>query len=300
MPASVADRVYGILAALAGPVTRDRHHFTNQSTRIGRRLRKMKHVFCNAYLNARTARRARRLLILAMFGLLSACGGNDERPTEVENLTEAYENAKQAISRQNYRRGIQIFEAIQARYPFSDLSRQIQLELMYAYYRSGQKEQAVDAADTFMRENPIHPRVDYALYIKALSYFEDKAGLLERRFKKDITGRPPKDVELAYSSLRRLVDRYPASEYAADAQQRMVFLKNRLAAYENHVADYYIRRGAYVAALNRAKNAIEEYNGADSNERSLKIMLEAYENLGMQDLAADTRRVLESNFPNGS
>jgi len=260
----------------------------------------MKHFSMSIFLHAGIARRAHRLLIVACFGLLAACAGNDEIETEISNLTQAYEDAKLAVQRHNYRRGIQIFEAIQARYPFSDLSRQIQLELMYAYYKSNQQEQAIDAADTFMRENPIHEHVDYALYIKALSYFEDEAGMLERRFKKDVTMRPPKDVELAYSTLHRLVDRYPASKYAADARQRMVFLKNRLADYENHVADYYLRRGAYVAALNRAKNAVEEYNGADSNARSLQLMIEAYENLGMHDLAADTRRVLAMNFPHGS
>ena len=240
---------------------------------------------------------ARLILLAVVFGLLSACASNEEEQTAIESLTEAYEEAKLAIARNNFRRGITIFEAIQARYPFSDLSRQIQLELMYAYYKSGQKEQAVEAAYTFMRENPIHPRVDYALYIKGLAFFESEAGFLERRFNKDISGRPPKDVDQAYSALRRLVERYPASEYAPDAQQRMVFLKNRLAAYENHVADYYLRRGAYVAALNRAKNALEEYNGATSNARSLEIMAEAYDELGMADLAADTRRVLALNFP---
>ena len=243
---------------------------------------------------------ARLLAVAAACCVIAACAGNDEQRTEVENITKAYEEAKESIARNNYRRGIQIFEAIQARYPFSDLSRQIQLELMYAYYKSGQKEQAIDMADTFMRENPIHPRVDYALYIKGLSYFESEAGFFERRFKKDITARPPKDVDLSYSALRRLVERYPASQYAPDAQQRLIFLKNRLAAYENHVADYYMRRGAYVAALNRAKNALEEYNGADGNARSLKIMAKAYEELGMLDLAADTRRVLALNFPNES
>ncbi|MDH3273251.1 MAG: outer membrane protein assembly factor BamD, partial [Gammaproteobacteria bacterium] len=106
-------------------------------------------------------------------------------------------------------------------------------------------------------------------------------------------------ADLAYSSLRRLIDRYPASEYAADAEQRLVYLKNRLAAYENHVADYYLRRGAYVAALNRAKSALEEYNGVEMNEKSLRIMAAAYEKLGMTDLAADTRRVLSLNFPGG-
>ena len=241
-------------------------------------------------------RHFRLLAVLLLSGLLAACAGNEER-TEVENITDAYEQAESAIERGNYARGIQIFEAIQARFPFSDLARQIQLELMHAYYQAGQLEQAVDAADTFIRENPIHARVDYALYIKGLSYYEPGASWLERRFRRDMTKRPPKDVNLAYTTLRRLVERYPDSAYAPDAEQRMVAIKNRLAAYENHVADYYLRRGAYVAAANRAKNALEQYNGAPANQRSLEIMVSAYDELGMADLAADARRVLAANFP---
>ncbi|MDA0705517.1 MAG: outer membrane protein assembly factor BamD [Proteobacteria bacterium] len=244
--------------------------------------------------------RANLAMLVAGLVLLGACAGNDEQQTEIESLSEAYAEAQENIGLGNYTRGVQIFEAIQARYPFSDISRQVQLELMYAYYKSGKREQAIEAADTFIRENPIHDRVDYALYIKGLSYFEQDAGFIERRFNKDVSLRPPKDVEEAYSSLRRLVERYPASEYAADAEQRLLFLKNRMSDYENHVADYYLRRGAYVAALNRAKSALENYNGAAGNARSLQIMAEAYEELGMHDLAVDTRRVLEANFPNQS
>ena len=232
-----------------------------------------------------------------MFALLSGCAGNEEPYDAVQDLQEAYEQAQSSIQGGNYRRGIQILESIQARYPFSDVARQIQLDLMYAYYKSGAPELAVEAADTFIRENPIHPRVDYALYIKGLAYFSDEPGLLERWFRKDTDKRPPKDVEQSYQAFRRLIERYPASEYAPDAQQRIVYLKNRLAAYENYVADYYLRRGAYVAAANRAKNALESYNGADSNAQSLRIMIEAYEELGMNDLAADARRVLQLNFP---
>lgn len=236
-------------------------------------------------------------MVAVFIALAAGCAGNDEQETVVNDITEAYQAAKTAVERGNYGRSIQIFEAIRARYPFSELSRQLQLDLMHAYYKAGQSEQAVETADTFMRENPIHESVDYALYIKGLAYFEDEAGFLERRFKKDVTERPPADVEESYSSFRRLVERYPASQYAPDAEQRMVFLKNRLAAYENHVADYYLRRGAYVASLNRAKNALEEYNGAPANAESLRIMEQAYEKLGMDDLAADARRVLELNFP---
>jgi len=230
--------------------------------------------------------------------MLASCAGNDEKPNEVQNVSDAYTKAQQAIGQGNYRRGIQIFEAIQARFPFSELSRKIQLELMHAYYSGGQREQAIDAADTFMRENPTHPRVDYALYIKALSYFESGPGMLERWFRKDTTRRPPKELEQSYATLRRLVERFPASEYAPDAEQRMVYIKNRLAQYENHVADYYYRRGAYVAALRRAKSALEQFNGAEGNLRSLQIMANSYDKLGMTDLAEDARRVLAANFPN--
>jgi len=242
----------------------------------------------------------RLVIALTLISVVTGCANNEEEETSVQNLTNAFELAQQAIERQNYSRAIQIYEAIQARYPFSEISRQVQLELMYAYYKSGNKEQAVEAADTFMRENPIHERVDYALYIKGLAYFEDEAGFLERRFKKDISERPPVDVAESYSAFRRLVERYPASQYSPDAEQRMVYLKNRLSTYENNVADYYLRRGAYIAALNRAKNALEEYNGSEGNADSLRIMAESYEKLGMTDLAADTRRILALNFPGES
>lgn len=242
-------------------------------------------------------------LVLLLCALaVAGCANNEESAEEafINDIAEAYETAQNAIRVGNYRRGIQIFEALQARFPFSDFAKQIQLELMFGYYKNGSQLQAIDAADTFMRENPTHESIDYALYIKALAYYEGDPGLLERIFRKDMTNRPPKEADLAYSTLRRLVERYPASDYAEDAEQRMLYLKNRLADYENSVADYYLRLRAYVAALNRAKDALERYNGAPGNQQSLEIMIEAYEALGMADLAADTRRVLDTSFPNSA
>lgn len=241
----------------------------------------------------------RRSLLLLASMVIVACAGNDEIDDAfVRDITEAYETAQRSMVNGNYRKAISIFEALQARFPFSDLSSQIQLELMYAYYKSNAQEQAVDACDTFIRENPTHPRVDYAHYIKGLAYFDQDTGALERLFRRKTDNRPPRDAEQAFSAFNRLVERYPASPYAPDAQQRMIYLKNRLAAYENSVARFYIRQGAYVAALNRAKNSLEEYHGSDASEESLQLMIEAYEGLGMTELATDARRVLQENYPN--
>ena len=245
-------------------------------------------------------RRAQLIAIVLVSAFIAAgCGGKEEEYDLTKNIRDAYADAQTAVNNGNYRKAIGIFEALQARFPFSEFSTQIQLELAYAYYKDGRQEQAIEASETFLRENPTHPRVDYALYIEALAYFERGQSFLMRIFRKDVNSRPPRDGQRAFSLLSRLVDRYPASPYAEDAQQRMVYLKNRLAAYENVVARFYLERDAYVAALNRAKGALENYHGADSGAESLQIMIEAYEGLGMTGLAEDTRRVLQKNFADG-
>jgi outer membrane protein assembly factor BamD len=247
-------------------------------------------------VNASRRARARAWLVVLAALIVAGCAGQEEEFDLTRSIEEAYIDAQEARDNGNYRKAIGIYEALQARFPFSEFATRIQLELAYSYYKDGRTEQAIDAADTFLRENPTHAQVDYAHYIKGVAYFEQGQTFLERLFRKDIDSRPPKDGELAFSVFARLVERYPASKYAPDAQQRMVYLKNRLAAYENQVAWFYLERDAYVAALNRAKTAIEVYHGADSGAESLQIMIEAYEGLGMVELANDTRRVLESNF----
>lgn len=244
-----------------------------------------------------TFRRKRSVPALVLLAMLAVgCGGNEEDFDLNTSIAEAYKEAQQAVNVGNYRKAISIFEQLQARFPFSEFATQMQLELSHAYYKDGRTEQAIEAGETFLRENPTHPRVDYALYIQGLAYFERGQTFLERLFRKSVDRRPPRDGERAFSILSRLVERYPASPYAPDAQQRMVYLKNRLASYENAVARFYLERDAYVAALNRAKTALETYHGAESGEESLRIMIAAYEGLGMTSLAEDTRRVLEKNF----
>ena len=237
------------------------------------------------------------LSVAALVLLLGACAGRRGGGCLRPGCYSSVRKGPAFTHSGNYRRAIEIYEALQARFPFSEFSTQIQLELAYAYYKSGQKEQAIEAADTFVRENPTHPRVDYALYVKGLTYFDQDKGALEKLFRRSIDNRPPVDAELSFSTFRRLVERYPASPYAEDSRQRMIYLKNRLAAYENSVAAYYIKLGAYVAAANRAKTALEEYHGADSGAESLRLLIEAYEALGMTELAADARKVLAQNFP---
>ncbi len=162
------------------------------------------------------------LAIMLALAVVAGCAGNEEEFDLTSSIQDAYIDAQDAVAVGNYRKAIGIFEALQARFPFSDFATQIQLELAYAYYMDHRVEQAIDASDTFMRENPTHASIDYAIYIKALAHFERQQGLLERLFRKDIDKRPPRDGELSFSLLSRLVERYPASPYAADAQQRMV------------------------------------------------------------------------------
>ncbi len=196
----------------------------------------------------------------------------------------------------NYPGAIEYFNALEARYPFSPETRQAQLDLIYLYYRSLQPELAVDAAEEFERENPTHDRLDYCLYMRGLVYFDQAPNVIEKLLRVDLSLRPPKTTLRSFATFQELIRRFPNSEYVPDARQRMVYLRNRLAGYENHIAEYYVRRGAYVAAINRAKYALEHYPEAPQLEQTLQILVAAYEQLGMTDLAADARRVLRQSF----
>lgn len=228
--------------------------------------------------------------------MVIGCRVAPEQAVDTVGADEYYRRGRSALEAANYTVAIDVFRALQASYPFSNATRQAQLDLIYAYYKSGRSEEAIAAAEAFQREHPTHPRVDYALYMRGLTYFDDDANFLERLFKIDLTQRPPKDSLRAFAVLEELIRRFPESEYVPDAHQRLVFLRNRLAAYENHVARYYIRRGAYIAAARRAEYAIENYPGAPELEESLQLLVTAYEQVGMRDLAADARRVLRENF----
>lgn len=235
------------------------------------------------------------LLLTCAATILAACAGRDQLGEDF-GADGLYQRGQEAMQAGNYPGAIIYFRQLEARYPFSNLTRQAQLDLIYLFYRSQQPEAAIDAAEEFERENPTHPRVDYTLYMRGLIYFDQAPNIIERLFRVDMTVRPPKDTLRSFSMFQELIRRFPESQYVADAQQRMVYLRNRLATYENHVCRYYIRRGAYVAAVNRGKYALERYPGAPELEDTLQLMIEAYRRLGMTDLAADSERVLMETF----
>lgn len=207
-----------------------------------------------------------------------------------------YERAQTSLSQQDFNNAIRLLEALVARFPFAEEARQARIDLIYAYYRSRETESALDAADTFIRENPTHPRIDYAWYIKGLVEFERAPNILERFFRVDLDARPPQSALKSFSAFRKVVQDFPKSEYAHDSRRRMIHLRNRLADYNIYVARHYIDRGAWVAAAQRARETIDQYDGAPAVREALEIMAYSYEQLDMQQLAAQTREVYAANY----
>lgn len=243
----------------------------------------------------------RILVMMALAALLtsslSGCFWRKDDEEQKSGVDKLYEQAHKSMDSGNFKNAIQYYETLEARFPFANQSKQAQLDLIYCYYNDRQIEATVDAATTFERENPTHPRVDYALYMRGLAWFSGESSWYHRWFNADLSKRPPKNLQESFSAFAQLIQRFPNSAYSADARQRMVFLRNRLADYELHVARYYMSRGAWLAAASRARFIVEEYDGAPAVAEALKIMLDAYRQLGMRDQAEDIRLVIASNYP---
>tara|TARA_Y100000748_G_scaffold204121_1_gene170927 strand:+ start:45 stop:833 length:789 start_codon:yes stop_codon:yes gene_type:complete len=242
----------------------------------------------------------KQIYILFIFVLFTTgCSREDEQTDTRSSSAIIYDRASKAMAAENYRNAVNYLEVLTTSFPFSNEAKQAQLDLIFAYYRSNGMEEAIDEAKQFEKENPTHPRVDYALYMRGLALFEGQHSWYHEWFNVDLSKRPPANTEEAFSIFSQLIRRYPNSIYIDDATQRMTFLRNRLAKYENHVAEHYMERGAYVAAANRAKYALEQYNGAPETVKSLEIITRAYEKLGMLDLADQAREIYTVNIPEG-
>ncbi len=233
------------------------------------------------------------LLLIAGCSLLPA--KVDE--TKDWSASKFYTEAKTALNDGNYETAIKYFETLEARYPFGPYAQQAELEVAYAYYKYDEADSAIAAADRFIKLHPRHANVDYAYYLKGLVNFNRSASFFDRILPQDPAQRDPTHVRQSFEDFAALVKNFPNSKYANDARLRMIYLRNNLARYEIYVADYYMSRGAYVAAINRAKYLIEHYPNSPANADALAITATAYRKLGETRLAEDTEQVLKLNFP---
>ncbi len=244
-----------------------------------------------------------RLIVLLLATiLLAGCSlfGDEKDKTRGWSADKLYNEASKAMSDGDYGSAIKYYELLEARYPFGPLARQAQLDVAYAYYKSEDPDSAIAAADRFIRLNPDNPHVAYAYYLKGIANFNRTLGFLERFLPTDTSQRDPRAALTSFKDFSELVRRFPDSEYAADARKRLLYLRNNLARHEIHVANYYMKRGAYVAAVERADYVIRHYQKSPSIRDALTILAAAYDELGMKDLAADARRVLALNAKSGA
>ena len=202
------------------------------------------------------------------------------------------------MSGQHYERAVQLFEKLESSYPFGTYAQQAQMEIAYAHYKSGDQAQALAAVERFIKLHPNHANVDYMYYLRGLINFNDQIGFLNFIYTQDPTERDPKATREAFAAFKQLVDKFPDSKYTPDALARMNYLVNAMAQYEVHVARYYFRREAYLASVNRAQSAVNDFRDSPAIEEALFIMTRAYDKMGMTDLRDDTMRVFNKNYPN--
>ena len=240
----------------------------------------------------------RWIACLGLAILLTGCAGR-QSADETANWTNdrLYTEAISQRDSGNFERAVTLFEKLEGRAAGTPLAQQAQLEKAFAHYRAGEQAQAIATLQRFMRVHPASPAMDYALYLKGLVNFNDNLGLFGFLSRQDLSERDQQSARESFDAFRELVERFPDSRYAPDARLRMTHIINSLAQSEVHIARHYLSRGAYVAAINRAQAAVTEFDGVPAAEEALSILWRAYQALGMTDMANDTRRILEQNFP---
>ncbi len=234
------------------------------------------------------------IIILAL--TLAGCASETTKPEDMseqelyQEITDNLDNGAYSVAASN-------LQLLEARYPFGPYAEQAQLEIIYAYYRSHETEAAIAAADRFIRLHPQHPHADYAYYMRGLANYYVDVSFLAEYMPTDATQRDPGAALQSFEDFRQLLYRFPDSPYAADAKARLVYLRNRLARFEINVANYYFKRKAYLAAANRGRYVVENYQQTPAVADALAVMVQAYQLLGLNDLANDSLSVLKSNYP---
>ena len=237
------------------------------------------------------------VLLVAVSGCSRLNLFNREDPLENLPVEQMYAEGKDALRGGNVNRAARYFKRLTARFPYGPYTEQAQLELAYAQYKGNDPDEALSSINRFIRTYPTHPHIDYAYYLKALINFQRGSSALDQLVGIDSTQRDQGTLRTSFNDFAELIRRYPNSRYAADAQQRMVFLRNQMSQHELNVARYYLRRGAWIAAARRGQYVIEQYPQSEHVPDALAVMAESYTRLGQEQLAADARRVLELNHP---
>lgn len=228
--------------------------------------------------------------------MLTACSTIDEDPSKGKSAEELFSEAKAQMNNVSYEKAIKAFETLQSRYPYGPHAQQAQLEIAYAYYKHEEPESALVAADRFIKLYPNNPHVDYAYYLKGLINFNEELGVFGETFQPSMSERDPQSPRESFEAFKDLITRFPNSKYTPDAKLRMQYLINALARHEIRVSSYYLRRGAYVAAVNRANNVLIEFPQTPATRDALQIMVQSYDAMELHDLRDDTQRVLDLNI----
>ena len=229
--------------------------------------------------------------------LLSGCAAGAEDKSENWSVNKLYSEARDESNNGSYDRAVPLFEKLEGRAAGTPLAQQAQLEKAYAQYKGNEQAAALATLDRFLKLHPASPAVDYAMYLKGIVNFNDNLGFLSSFVQQDLSERDQKAAKESFESFKELVTRFPDSRYTPDARARMTYIVNSLAQYEVHVARFYYSRGAYVAAANRAQNALADYKDVPALEEALFILMSSYDQLGMAQLRDDAKRVLQKTYP---
>ncbi len=229
--------------------------------------------------------------------MLAACASDSKDEFAGRTAEKLYAEARDELNSGSYERAIKALERVEGLGAGTLLAQQSQLDLAYAHWKANDRAQALATIDRFIKYNPSSPALDYALYLRGVINFNDNVGLLGSLSRQDLSERDQRASRDAWQAFKQLVDQFPTSRYAADARQRMDYIVNSLAAYEVHVARYYYNRGAYVAAANRAQQAVIDYPQSPAVEEALHIMVQSYTKLDLPELRDDAERVLRTNYP---